>query len=63
METWVNVQIEIKNLCTTAPTYYLNALLEHIKGMVENELNTAPDNVVDTFEDTYLNVQITQKSE
>ena len=63
METWVNAQIEIKNLCTNVPTYYLNALLEHIKGMVENELNTAPDDVVDTFEDVYLSVQIKQESE
>lgn len=60
MDTWVNAKIEIKNLCTNLPTYYLNALLEHIKGMVETELNTAPDDVVDTFEDTYLTVEIVQ---
>ena len=60
MSTCVNAKIEINNLITDAPAYYLNALLEHIKQMVENELNTAPDMVVDSYEDTDLIVQIVE---
>ena len=61
MTEWVNAKIEIRNLGTDAPTYYLNALLEHIKKMVENELNNAPDMVVDSYEDTNLIVEIVKE--
>lgn len=50
MELWTNITIEIKNLETTAPTYYLKALMNHIKELVEQELNNAPDKVVESYE-------------
>ncbi len=61
MTEWVNAKIEIRNLGTEAPTYYLNALLEHIRKMVEDELNHAPDMVVDSYEDTNLIVEIVKE--
>ena len=50
MELWTNITIEIKNLETTVPTYYLKALMNHIKELVEQELCNAPDEVVDTYD-------------
>ena len=50
MELWTNITIEIKNLETTVPTYYLKALMKHIKELVEQELNNAPDKVVESYE-------------
>jgi len=50
MEQWTTINIEIRNVETTAPTYYLKALMQHIKELVEQELNNAPDKVVESYE-------------
>ena len=50
MEQWTTINIEIRNVETTAPTYYLKALMQHIKELVEQELNNAPDSVVESYE-------------
>lgn len=48
--TWFNIKIEIKDLETKAPEYYLKALMCHIKTMIEMELNNAPDEIVETYD-------------
>lgn len=63
METYVNAAIEITCLRTNLPTYYLNALLQHIKDVVENELNTAPDDVVDSYGTVAVRTQILKEDE
>ena len=63
MKTYVNAAIEIPGLQTNLPTYYLNALLEHIRQVVENELNIAPDDVVDSYATTRVTAQIVKEDE
>ena len=63
MNTCVNATVEIRNLSTNAPTYYLDALLENIRRMVENELNNAPDDIVDSYEQTAVIVRIVKEDE
>ena len=48
--TWYDIKIEIKSLETTAPEYYLKALMCHIKTMIEKEFNNAPDAVVESYD-------------
>lgn len=62
MELWTNVNIEIKNLETSVPTYYLNALIGHIKELIEHELNNAPDQVVESYENVEIDCKIVKES-
>lgn len=48
--TWYEIEIKIGCLETTAPEYYLKALINHVKEMIEKELNNAPDCVVETYD-------------
>lgn len=48
--TWYDIEIKIGCLECTAPEYYLNALMVHIKEMIERELNNAPEGIVKTFD-------------
>ena len=48
--TWYDIEIKIECLETKAPEYYLKALTVHIKDMVMQELNNAPDCVVMTYD-------------
>ncbi len=52
------MNIEIKNLETTVPTYYIKALMNHIKELVEQELNNAPDQVVESYECVEIDCKI-----
>lgn len=48
--TCYDIEIKIGCLETSAPEYYLKALMVHIKEMVAQELNNAPDCVVMTYD-------------
>ena len=58
MNQWMNINIEIRNVETTAPTYYLKALMQHIKEMIEQELNNAPEKVIESYEDISIEGKI-----
>ena len=58
MDQWMNINIEIRNVETTAPTYYLKALMQHIKEMIEQELNNAPEKVIESYEDISIEGKI-----
>lgn len=46
----LDITIKISGVQTLEPTFYLGALMNHIKTMITSELNNAPDTVVDTYE-------------
>lgn len=48
--TWYDIEIKIGCLETAAPEYYLKALMLHIKEMIAQELNNAPDCVVMSYD-------------
>lgn len=48
--TWYDIEIKIEGLETKAPEYYLKALMCHVRHMVMQELNNAPDCVVMTYD-------------
>ena len=58
MDQWMNINIEIRNVETTAPPYYLKALMQHIKEMIEQELNNAPEKVIEGYEDISIEGKI-----
>ena len=61
MDQWMNINIEIRNVETTVPTYYLKALMNHIRELVEQELNNAPDKVVESYEDISIEGKIVKE--
>ena len=58
MDQWMNINIEIRNVETTAPPYYLKALMQHIKETIEWELNNAPEKVIESYENITIEGEI-----
>lgn len=58
--THYDVTITIKGIETLAPEYYLHALICHIKTLVEQELNGAPDAVVMSYDKTEIEGKVIQ---
>ena len=58
--TFYDVTITIKGIETVAPEYYLHALMCHIKTLVEQELNGAPEEVVTSYIKTEIEGKVIQ---